>query len=250
MTGVSAPREQMTGTARSTSAIRSRLLAAIAASLCFSVTLLAVTVGLADLASQPARQALDSWESHGRIDSNGTWRAAYERLQLARRLNPLNADYHADLGRMLDWQAWQAAGDSARARSLRFAASSHYQDAIARRPTWGFAWAHAAESRALQGHRDHHYFTAFERAATLAPWEPGVRRKLIWMGSLTWNDLPESLRSHVLDSVQRLLERGEGTETELQLVIQNGWHEDVLPVLSPERQSKVLELVRSRLAGR
>ena len=51
------------------------------------------------------------WEEQQRVDDPNSWDKARDRLSLARRLNPLNADYSADLGRLMEWRSWQELSD-------------------------------------------------------------------------------------------------------------------------------------------
>lgn len=230
--------------------LTSRLPAALLASLCFTMALASATLGLADLASQPARSALEQWGEQLHIGSGDDWPFAYERLALAHRLNPLSADYSADLGRLLEWRAWQFVSRPDEHAALRRLADRHYLEAVAKRPSWGFAWAHVAGNRLLGGIRDRTYAEALERAATLGPWEPGVHLKVAWMGAATWDDLPEALRTQVLASVRRALAHEEHTAEILRLAMHYDWLEHVLPMLTTQRQLETLEWVRSRAAPR
>jgi fermentation-respiration switch protein FrsA (DUF1100 family) len=74
-----------------------RLLAAGAASLAFTLAITALLQGFADLAGNSARVWMQAWEVRGSVSDRGQWETALDRLNLARRLSPLSADFSADL---------------------------------------------------------------------------------------------------------------------------------------------------------
>ncbi len=116
-----------------------RLLAAAAASLAFTLVVIALLQGFAGLAGDSARAWMLVWQERGNVGHPAQWESAHERLQFARRFNPLNADYSADLGRLMEWRAWQQRPGSAESAASRVLADEFYREAISRRPSWGFA---------------------------------------------------------------------------------------------------------------
>jgi hypothetical protein len=220
-----------------------RILAAGAASLCFSLAVLAVGLSVAELAGVSARGWMRQWEEQRQSGDSRDWESAYARLSLAHGLNPLSADYSADLGRLMEWRAWHqlSAGDDGgpdRERAGRF-----YQQALGNRPSWGFAWAHYAENRLLAGYRDEEFRQALEKAMTLAPWEPVVQRKIAWMGMAAWDDLPPATRKSVEQSVRRTLTMESRFDDIVRLAVQYDWLNYLAPLMRSHRQSQALERV-------
>lgn len=227
--------------------MRMRFLAAGAASLLFSLAVLAFFWCLADLASTRARLTMVDWEQQQRAGSTEEWQRAYDRLRLARRLNPLSADYSADLGRLLEWQAWQYPPGSRAYDDYRAEADGMYLEAVDKRPSWGFGWAHLAENRLLRGIEERSFRLALEKAMALAPWEPGVQRKVAWMGMASWPSLPESTRAGVRDAVRRALELSVYSDEIVRLSIQYGWTEELMPMLQSQRQIDVFNFVERQV---
>jgi hypothetical protein len=220
-----------------------RLLAAGLASLLFSLALLALFWSLADLASVRARLSMADWELQRHVGPVEDWHRAYDRLRLARRLNPLSADYSADLGRLLEWQAWQSPPGSHAYDEYRARADRMYLEAVNKRPSWGFGWAHLAENRLLRGIEDQNFRFPLEKAMALAPWEPVVQRKIAWMGMTSWPTLPESTRSNVRNTVQRALDLSVYSDEIVRLSIQYDWNEELVPMLRTQRQLDVFNFV-------
>jgi hypothetical protein len=227
-----------------------RLLAGGAASLLLSMAIVAAFFSVANLASAPARIAMTSWEAQQRAGAEEDWKRAFRRLRLARRLNPLSADYSADLGRLLEWRAWQTSPGSRDYTWYRERADTMYVEAVIKRPSWGFGWAHLAENRFLLGGRDESYRFALDKAMVLAPWEPAVQRKAIWMGMASWPSLSESMRSDIRGTVQRALDLSIYTDEIVRLAIQYDWTDELVPMLRTQRAQEIFDFVNKRIQSR
>ena len=140
-------------------------------------------LGIADLASVSANVWMRGWEDQGYMRDPAQWDDAYRRLSLARGLNPLSADHSADLGRLMDWQSLRQSLGCAEYATDRARAGHCHAEAIVKRPTWGYAWAHYAENQLLMGNQGDDFLLALEKAIVLAPWEPGVQIKTILQGN-------------------------------------------------------------------
>jgi len=230
--------------------MKTRLLAAAAASLLFSLAVAALFWSLADIASVQARLSMAGWEAQQQAGPVEDWQRAYDRLRLAHRLNPLSADYSADLGRLLEWRAWQHAPGSPAYGRYREQANSLYLEAVAKRPSWGFGWAHLAENQLLRGIDDPIYRTALEKAIVLAPWEPAVQRKVAWMGMASWPSLPESTRASIRENVQRALDLAVYADEIVRLSLQYQWGEELAPMLRTPRQIETFNFVHRQVQAR
>jgi len=218
-----------------------RLFTALTASLSLSLGGLALSLGIADLASVSANVWMRGWEEQGYISDSAQWNSAYRRLSLARRLNPLSADYSADLGRLMDWQSLRQSPESAKYVAYRARASQFHGEAIGKRPSWGYAWAHYAENQLLLGNRGDDFLFALEKAIVLAPWEPGVQLKVAWIGMAAWDNMPSRTRVIVEESIRRTVETDDNYIEAVRLAIQYRWVEHLTPMLRSERQLSMLE---------
>ena len=227
-----------------------RVLAATAASLFLSLACIALLLGTADLAGVTAKLWMRDWEKQGYVTNPEQWSTAYGRLSLARRLNPLDADHSANLGRLMDWQSWRHLPGGIRFEDFRVRARQYYQESVEKRPSWGYAWAHYAESRLLLGHRDHEFVQALENAIVLAPWEPGVQRKVVWMGLATWADLPDHLRVMVKENVRRTMKLDLYLDEVVRLAVQFEWLDHLVPMMQTDRQHEVFERISRQLGRR
>ncbi len=227
-----------------------RLLTAVTASLSLSLGGLALVLGVADLASVSANVWMRGWEEQGYLSDPAQWDAAYSRLSLARRLNPLSADYSADLGLLMGWRSLRPSPTGAQYAAYRASAVNFYGESVGKRPSWGYAWARYAESQLLLGNQGYEFLQALEKAIALAPWEPGVQRKVAWMGLATWDDLPERLRIVVKESVRRTIELGLYLDEVVRLAVQFGWLDQLIPMMRTDGQRKALERILKQLEQR
>lgn len=229
---------------------RTRLFAALTAFIAFSLAAVALGFGIAGLAGDSVRVWMKTWERQGYVNDAQQWDQAYFRLSLARRLNPLKADYSADLGRLMEWRAWRQLPDAPENARDRAIAEFFYREAIGSRPGWGYAWANFAENRLLQGKLDVEFLRALEMATIYAPWEPWVLLKVAWMGMATWDQLPDHMRPIVKESIRRLVELEAFPYDIVRLAVQYNWLDRLTPMLHTKRQLDALEFVLEQLETR
>lgn len=227
-----------------------RLPAALAASVAFTLVVIALSVGFAGLAGGSARVWMQEWEKHGNIGDRKQWVTAFKRLQLARQLDPLNADHHADLGRLMEWRSWQQSPAGEGTESSRASAGEFYLQALGRRPSWGFAWAHYAANQLLQGRTGVDFQVALQHAIELSPWEPGVQRKVAWMGMATWDSLPKELRDSVKENIDRAVQLNVHRYEIVRLAVQYDWLQHLVPMMRSESQLATLDFVLNQIDRR
>ena len=190
------------------------------------------------------------WEEQGYISDPAQWDAAYGRLSLARNLNPLSADYSADLGRLMDWQSLRQSPESAIYAAYRVRASEFHRESIGKRPSWGYAWAHYAENQLLRGNQGADFLLALEKAIVLAPWEPGAQLKVAWIGMTVWDDLPSRMRVIVEESIRRTVKLDSNLADAVRIAVQTGWLDHLTPMIRTETQFAVLDRVLKQVERR
>jgi len=224
-----------------------RVLIGLAASLAFSLATLALLQGFAQLSAGSVQALMRDWEADGRIAEWGEWNVAVERLELSRRLNPLDADHSADLGRLMEWRSWRHGPYSSAFDTNRDLANRFYLEAINKRPSWGFAWAHYADNRFIQGRTGSEYQEALGHAIRFSPWEPGTQRKVAWMGIASWKYLRPELREQVRKNIERSVELDVHRYEIIRIAIQYDWMEQLESMLRSESQLATLKRVRQQM---
>lgn len=223
-----------------------RTLAALGASLAFALSLISLSHGFADLAAGSVRVWMREWQQHRQVSSAEQWTDAFERLSLARRLNPLNADYSADLGRLTEWRYWLQTARDERSGTPRALAGEFYRESLGKRPSWGFAWAHYAENQILSGQPGPDLEKSLRKSIELAPWEPGVQLKVAFVGMAAWDSLSPELRGEIRDSIERAVQLDVHRDEIVRLAIQYDWLDNLIPLMRTERQMATLNFVVER----
>jgi hypothetical protein len=150
----------------------------------------------------------------------------------------------------MEWRAWHYLPEDSTSKASRARANRYYEETLVKRPGWGFAWAQYADNRLLAGNPDQEFVAALEMAIRLAPWEPGVQRKIAWMGMATWDALPEATRNQVEQSIARTVSLEVGLEDIVRLAVQYDWLDRLRPMMRGERQSVLLDRAIERVRQR
>ncbi len=204
--------------------------------------------GWADLRALGPRQAMAGWERQGYVDDGYDWEGAVTRVESARGLNPVSADYVMELARLYEWRAFQQRLTPELAQAHRVRAMTYYQEALRLRPSWGAAWAELAQSRVLSDKGMDETLAALERATVFGPWDSEVHRRVIWIGISRWERLPDGARRQVRQVIQRALE----IDTTLQApyfidvfivetAVHYGWHDQLRGLLTKPAHLKLLD---------
>ena len=219
-----------------------RVFGAIGASLSLSLAVLGIAWGWADLAANSTRVAMDGWAT-----SKGpmllSWPEAYQRLNRARTVNPLRADYSADLGRLLAWQAWFKPTDVRHGLAYRTRAVGYYAEALRKRPSWGYGWASLAEMKALAGHLEADTYRDLEVAIELWPFERRVQTKIIWLGFATWDHLTTGQRIKVTQTLHKLARNDPSIGDIIRIAVQYGRQNELQSSLAFPQQMDELQRV-------
>jgi hypothetical protein len=209
--------------------------------------MIAGSLAIGALVAGSAGLAMNRWQDAGRVTSPAAWTDSYTRIRLALRLDPLSADYSADLGHLYAWLAWQQPLGSREARTYRLEALKHYRKAVTKRPTWGFSWAHLAQQHLLLGSMEGAGLDALEKAVRVSPWEARVQHMVLWIGFALWDELPAKTRV----TLQRTLERAVRIDNDvaglIRLAHEHGRLDMVAPLLHTPKHRALLEYLNAKL---
>jgi hypothetical protein len=200
--------------------VRRRLLAAGAGTGLLALAVWAAAWGWVELELLAPRRALAQWSDARLVGPPAQWSWVRERFLEASGVNPLKADYHAQIARLHLWQA--LALPAGRDRSHRLFADAYLAQALERRPGWALAWALAAENRIFLYGVDDRVREAIRHAAVLAPWEPGVQRRVIFLGLTVWDSLDAETRDLVRTTVERSFVLDHQVAETVRLAARNG----------------------------
>jgi len=223
-----------------------RLAAAAAASLALCVSVWSIAWGVADLAMASPRLALAAWSETREAPAADAWRRLVARAGGARRLNPLDAGYVATIARLHHWLAWRRPWWEPRTHAYRRLATRGFAAAIARRPSWGFAWGLHAESAALAGRPPAQVAASIRNAARLGPWEPGVQVTIARVGVALFDALDRETRGVVRLAFARALRLDDDAPRLIGIAVQHQWVDEIEPLLASDRQRALLERLRAQ----
>lgn len=177
----------------------------LAACACGCLCVWALSLVFADLAMSRPRAALAAWEAGAPLGDYQSRRLLLARMGSAVAVNPLDAGQRLDLGRFFAWHAARHPPGTERERFYTRLAAQRFAEAITARPTWGFAWMLLAEQRDRLGRPEPEVLAAMARGAALAPHEPGVQLKHLWLGMGRWARLGQPGRDALETSLNGLL---------------------------------------------
>ncbi len=212
--------------------------------MCFAATVLALGWAWGDLAVRAAKAPDRIGQMAGMTPQR--WQRALDRLYQARALEPLNADYAAELGRHYAWLAWLSRSAPEASRLNRKKSRAAYAEAIGRRPSWGFAWANYAEASLLEGGAGDEARLALERAMRLAPWETRTQLKALLVGFSLWDGLDQPQQAALTASLQRALLIDEDVDLIVRMALQTGRESLLSNLLTKARHREILQRILSQ----
>ncbi len=184
---------------------------------------------------------MQEWRKQAKPPVESEWDAAVQRMVLAHRTNQLNGDYLTDLGRLYEWRALSFPLWSEQGRHYRRRAAQYYREAVARRPSFGFAWAHLTQAKVLNQELSRETLDALAKAVHFAPYEPGVQKKVIRLGLALWQNLPVPLQQQVQDTVSRAVQNNNDLPYIIQTARDYNWLDHLRPLLTEARHRQLLD---------
>lgn len=181
------------------------------------------------------------WEAEGLSASESSWEGALKEMHVATYLSPFDADYSFDMGRLYEWDALRREIWTKKAKDSRSMAIKWYRRAIARRPSFGIAWASLAQSKVLNQEIDEETFDALERAMIYGPWEPVLQQKIIWVGLALWDQLPDPVKGQLTVSINRVLRYKHQAQFTIAAAVLLGRTAILRPLLTEKKHIKLME---------
>lgn len=206
--------------------------------------------GVANLTSLGPRRIMAVLERGVGDNSLVAWDSAHNNLQKAHNLNPINADYFYDMGRLSEWRAMGLPVWTPEARQYRSKAIEYFRLALTMRPSSSFMWAQLAHSKALNQEVDKETFDAMEKAIVFGPWAESARLKLIWVGIAIWDMLPAQHKEQLNKIIVRELRRGYHAKYVIATAVWLGWTENLRPLITEESNKKRFERVLRKFGKR
>ena len=155
---------------------------------------------LSDLASQGARQQVDTWARAGKGWTVEEWQQARASLLRALAIAPDDPVLHVTLAQLYVTQGLVAWGDDTQRTAYFEEALVHQQRALALRPTDGYTWAQVAVGALALGHPPAQLQHAWAQARRYAPREAPVQRTLLDVALARWDTAPPEMQAWVLQT--------------------------------------------------
>lgn len=191
------------------------------AMLCGCLAVWSAALVYSDLAMSYPRTVVAGWEQGAPMLEYTQQRSLLRRMGHAIAVNPMSGRERMDLGRFFAWHAARQRIGSPRAKFYQRLAADRFAEAVLARPTWGYAWVLLAEQWSAIGQPDERVLHALRRAVQLAPREPGVQLKSLWLGLGNWRGIDVSMRQQLADSLQRLTARRAYFDKAVGIVLQH-----------------------------
>lgn len=181
-----------------------RLMLATLMALLLVVLFVAARQGIAAVAEYLLEAHLDSWAAAKNLPDEAEWQKSRGFLDLSLQMTPDNPRALQLGGRLYEWRAVidkaQGRVDSpAMAQSLAL-----YRQAVARRPTWPYAWMQLMQAKARSGEFDAEFQQAYAMAHRYGPWEKDLHQGLSESGLRAYRELSADNRRILEESLRRL----------------------------------------------
>lgn len=162
---------------------------------------IAASWGLADLASRQLIEKEQEWFIEGSVKSYAEWKQATDWGRLAIKLNPYQARFYEEVGRVYFWRFFvedRQIESFEQSQSVINEGAEYLRKAIEKRPTWPSTWAYLLRLKSIGGQIDPEFVQIWDRTIVLGDWEPIVQMTLLEAGLIHWPILDADLRERVL----------------------------------------------------
>jgi len=199
------------------------------------------TWGVANLASLGPRRTMALLERDTGEYNRVAWEGVRDNLLKAHSLNPINADYTYDIGRLNEWRAIGLPVWTREARQYRARAIKYFRLALTMRPSNSFMWAQLAYSKVLNQEVGKETFDSMDKAIVFGPWEEVARLKVIGIGMALWSTLPAQLKEQINKIILRSLSHWRQSGHVIDTAVRLGWEGNLRPLITQESNEKKLK---------
>lgn len=206
--------------------------------------------GVANFASLGPRRIMALLERDIGNYDRVAWESAHNTLLKASNLNPVNADYIYDMGRLSEWRAIGLPVWTREARQYRSKAIEYFQLGLTMRPSSSLMWAQLANSNVLNQDINKETFDALEKAIVFGPWAEVAGLKVIWVGIVIWDMLPAQSKKQLNKVVARALSNKNQARYVIATAVWLGWEKNLRPLITKESNKKTLKRVLKKFGKR
>ncbi len=178
-----------------------RLFMGLALIVLISALLYAGKWGLASAGHTFSMWHFSDWQKSGKIPDVRTWKWVHEAMYWSLKLDPNNAEYSNDMGRLYAFTAENMTEHESQKEPLLEISLSFFRDAVRLRPSWDRAWANLALIQYRRGIFNAELVFFLNRAMTLGGGVPAVQQIVAEVGVANWRKLPVEMRWKVLNNI-------------------------------------------------
>jgi len=189
------------GMFRSVNAMPRRLAAGLAMLLLIGALFLAGKWGVAATGNAFAMWHFDDWRKSDHVPDVRTWKWMHELMRWSTRLDPENAGYRNDMGRLYEYTALNMIQHPSQVTPLLQISLSFFHDAVRLRPSWARAWANLVLIKLRLRQIDAEFLFAMNRAVQLGPAVPAVQQIVAEAGVANWRRIPVATQQLVLRNI-------------------------------------------------
>jgi len=189
------------GMFRSVNAMPRRLAAGLAMLLLIGALFLAGKWGVAATGNAFAMWHFDDWRKSDHVPDVRTWKWMHELMRWSTRLDPENAGYRNDMGRLYEYTALNMIQHPSQIAPLLQISLSFFRDAVRLRPSWAQAWANLVLIKLRLRQIDSEFLFAMNRAVQLGPAVPEVQQIVAEAGVANWHRIPVATQQLVLRNI-------------------------------------------------
>jgi len=186
---------------RSMNAMHRRLAAGLAMLLLIGGLFLAGKWGAAAAGNAFAMWHFDDWRKSDHVPDVRTWKWVHELMRWSTRLDPENAGYRNDMGRLYEYTALNMIQHPSQIAPLLQISLSFFRDAVRLRPSWAQAWANLVLIKLRLRQIDSEFLFAMNRAVQLGPAVPEVQQIVAEAGVANWRWIPVATQQLVLRNI-------------------------------------------------
>jgi len=143
----------------------------------------------------------DGWQKSAKAPDVRTWKWVDEAMRWSLKLDPDNAEYCNDMGRLYAYKAMNMVEYDSQIQPLLAISLSFFGRATRLSPAWAIAWANLALLKHRMGSIDTEFYQAMDRAMLLGAGLPSVQRVVAEAGIAHWRKLPVAMRRKVLHNI-------------------------------------------------